>query len=81
MGFAEDFHLLAPRGSASRIRAEVITQQPVVAPIRRGQRMGTLRLSLDGQVLGEHALVALHDVSVAGIFGRGWDSIRLFFGR
>lgn len=81
LGFAEDFHLLAPRGSAGRIRAEVVTQQPVVAPVHRGQTLGALRLTLDGKSLGEYPLVALHDVSVAGIFGRGWDSIRMFFAR
>lgn len=81
LGFMQNFHLLAPRGSASRVKAEVITRQPVVAPIRKGQRMGTLRLTLDGQLLGDYPLVALHDVSVAGIMGRGWDSLRLFFAK
>lgn len=81
MGFAQDFHLLVPRGSAPRVKADVITQQPIVAPVRKGQRIGTLRLLLDGKPIGDYALVALHDVSVAGVFGRGWDSIRLFFGR
>ncbi|HQT00227.1 MAG: D-alanyl-D-alanine carboxypeptidase [Hydrogenophilales bacterium 16-64-46] len=79
LGFQQDFHLLAPRGALSRIQAQVITQQPVVAPIRRGQRLGTLRLTLDGEALGDYPLVALHEVAVAGIFGRGWDSIRLMF--
>ncbi len=79
MGFMQDFHLLMPRGAADRIKAEVITQQPIVAPVRKGQPLGTLRLSLDGKPLGDYPLVALHDVSVAGILGRGWDSIRLFF--
>lgn len=81
LGFEQDFHLLTPRGSASRIRAQIITQQPIVAPVRRGQRMGTLRLTLDGKLLGDYPLVALHDVSVAGILGRGWDSIRLLFAK
>jgi D-alanyl-D-alanine carboxypeptidase/D-alanyl-D-alanine carboxypeptidase (penicillin-binding protein 5/6) len=81
MGFAQDFHLLVPTGSAVRVKAEVITQQPIVAPVRRGQRMGTLRLVLDGKPIGDYPLVALHDVAVAGIFGRGWDSIRLFFAK
>ena len=79
LGFMQDFHLLMPRGSASRVKAEVITQQPIVAPIRKGQRLGTLRLTLDGNPLGDYSLVALHDVNVAGILGRGWDSTRLFF--
>jgi len=61
------------------VKAEIVTQQPIVAPVRKGQRMGTLRLTLDGKPLGDYPLVALHEVSVAGILGRGWDSIRLFF--
>jgi len=79
MGFMQDFHLLMPRGAAGRIKAVVMTQQPVVAPIRMGQQLGTLRLTLDGKLLGDFPLVALHEVNVAGILGRGWDSIRLFF--
>jgi len=79
LGFLQDFHLLAPRGSLVRVRAQVITQQPVVAPVRQGQRLGTLRLTLDGELLGDYPLVALDDVAVAGVFGRGWDSIRLLF--
>jgi D-alanyl-D-alanine carboxypeptidase (penicillin-binding protein 5/6) len=43
--------------------------------------MGTLRLVLDGKPVGDYPLVALHDVAVAGILGRGWDSIRLFFAK
>ncbi len=81
LGFLQDFHLLTPKGTASRVNGEVVTQQPVVAPIRRGQRLGTLRLTLDGKSIGEYPLVALHEVKVAGIFGRGWDSMRLFFSR
>ena len=81
MGFAQDFHMLVPRGSAARVKAEVITRQPIVAPVNRGQRLGTLRLTLDGRVLGDYPLVALQDVGVAGIFGRGWDSLRLLFAK
>ena len=81
IGFEQDFHLLVPAGGAVRVKAEVITQQPIVAPVRRGQRMGALRLMLDGKPIGDYPLVALHDVTVAGIFGRGWDSIRLFFSK
>lgn len=81
LGFAQDFHLLTPRGSASRVKAEIMTRQPIVAPVSKGQHLGTLRLTLDGQPLGDYPLVALHDVGVAGILGRGWDTIRLFFGK
>ena len=52
-----------------------------MAPINRGQRLGTLRLMLDGKSLGDYPLVALQDVGVAGLFGRGWDSIRMLFAK
>jgi len=81
MGFAQDFHLVVPRGAAPRVKAEVITRQPIVAPVNRGQRLGTLRLTLDGQLLGDYPLVALQDVGVAGFFGRSWDSLRLLFAK
>ena len=79
IGFERDFHLLAPRGSLPRVKAQVVTERPIVAPIHAGQRIGLLRLTLDGKPLGDYPLVALHDVAVAGIFGRGWDSLRLLF--
>lgn len=81
MGFEQDFHLVVPRGGATRVKAEVITRQPILAPVRRGQPLGTLRLTLDGQPLGDYPLVALQDVGVAGIVGRAWDSLRLLFAK
>jgi len=46
---------------------------------RAGEKVATLKLSLDGQPYGEFPVVALEDVPLAGILGRGWDAIRLFF--
>jgi D-alanyl-D-alanine carboxypeptidase (penicillin-binding protein 5/6) len=79
LGFTQDFYLLIPHGSAARLKAQVITQQPMLAPVHKGQRMGILRLSLDGKPLGDFPLLALQNVSVSGIFGRAWDAIRLMF--
>lgn len=81
IGFAQDVYLLVPRGAASRVKAQIVTRQPVVAPVRRGQPLGALRLTLDGAVLGNYPLLALHDVGVAGLLGRGWDSIKLMFAK
>jgi D-alanyl-D-alanine carboxypeptidase len=50
-----------------------------VAPVQTGSTVGTLRLSLDNQSLGEYPVQAVEDVGVAGLIGRTWDSIKLFF--
>lgn len=78
-GFLSDFHVTVPRGTSKGIQAQLITQQPLLAPVRRGQKLGTLRLSVNGQAVGDYPLLALEDIAVAGILGRGWDNILLMF--
>lgn len=78
-GFLSDFHVTVPRGMSRNIQAQLVTQQPLLAPVRRGQKLGTLRLSVDGQPVGDYPLLALESVPVAGILGRGWDNLLLMF--
>ena len=79
IGFLKDFSLTTQKGVSSRIKAQIITRQPYIAPLKKGQAMGTLRLTLDGETVGDYPLVALNDVPVAGWFGRFWDGIRLLW--
>lgn len=81
LGFGQDFYLLIAKGAAPRIKAQIVTQQPIVAPVRKGQPLGRLRVSLDGVILGEYPLLAMSDVEVAGVLGRAWDSIKLLFAK
>ena len=46
---------------------------------RSGQKIGVMKLTLDGNPYAEIPVVALEAVPLAGVFGRGWDSIRLLF--
>jgi len=77
-GFANDFVLSLPKGQASRLKAEFASLQPLIAPVAAGQPVGTLKLSLDGRPLGEYPVRALDAGPVAGLFGRMWDTIRLW---
>jgi D-alanyl-D-alanine carboxypeptidase (penicillin-binding protein 5/6) len=77
-GFKNDIIVTVPKGDAEKLKAELLTQQPLVAPVAQGQRVGTLRVSYEGKLLGEYPLVALEGVGVAGIFGRAWDTLRLW---
>ena len=67
------------KGAGDKLKATIDSVQPLLAPVRAGQRVATLKLRLDNQPYGEFPVVALEDVPVAGILGRGWDAIRLFF--
>lgn len=78
-GFTSDFYLTLPKGQADKIKASVESLQPLLAPISAGQQVGVMKLTLDGKPFRELPVVALEAVPLAGIFGRGWDSIRLLF--
>src|SRR3954463_2179654 len=77
-GFRNDVMIALPKGDAAKLKAEMLSQQPLVAPVAQGQRVGTLRVSLDGKPVAEYPLLALEAVSPAGIFGRAWDTLRLW---
>jgi serine-type D-Ala-D-Ala carboxypeptidase (penicillin-binding protein 5/6) len=77
-GFKSEIVITVPKGEAEKLKAELLTQQPLLAPVAQGQRVGTLRVSHDGKPVGEYPLVALEGVAVAGMFGRAWDTLRLW---
>ena len=79
VGFLDDFVLSLPKGIADKFKVQLTSQQPLLAPVPQGQRVGTLKLILDDKVWGEYPVVALETVPVAGIFGRAWDSVLLYF--
>jgi len=78
-GFAQSVLTTVPRGQAPRVQGEIERIEPLVAPLEKGQRIGTLRVKVDDRVIAEHALVALDAVPQAGLLGRAWDTIRLWF--
>jgi D-alanyl-D-alanine carboxypeptidase (penicillin-binding protein 5/6) len=77
-GFRADFVITVPKGQADRIKAELLAPQPLVAPVAEGQRIGSLRVSFDGKPYGDYPVVALEAAAPAGIFGRAWDTLRLW---
>lgn len=79
IGFLSDFSMTVRKGAASRLKAQIITRQPFIAPLSKGQTMGTLRMTLDGKVMGDYPLVALDNVPIAGWLGRFWDGLRLLW--
>ncbi len=77
-GFKDGLVITVPKGEGEKVKAELLSQQPLVAPVAEGQRVGTLRVSLDNKPIGEYPLVALQSVPMAGIVGRAWDTLRLW---
>ena len=80
-GFTSDFMLAVPKGYAQKVQADLVSQQPLIAPISAGQVVGTMKVSIDGKPYGDFPVVALETVPQAGIFGRAIDTVRLWFNK
>lgn len=79
IGFTQDLYVTLPKGSAARLKPALERKDPLVAPIDKNSKIGTMKMMLDGKPVAEFPVVALEQVSQASIFGRAWDSIRLLF--
>lgn len=77
-GFLEDLIVAVPRGQAGALRVEMRAMQPLMAPLRRGERVGTVSVRLGEVSLGDYPLLALDEVPIAGWLRRGWDALRLW---
>jgi D-alanyl-D-alanine carboxypeptidase (penicillin-binding protein 5/6) len=78
-GFGNDFSIAVPRGYADKVKSEFTPQPRLMAPIDAGQKLGTLKVTIDGKVYGEYPVAALESVPLAGFFGRSVDTVRLWF--
>lgn len=79
VGFRRDLFLTIPKGTFAQLKATMVTNQPILAPVSGGQQLGVLKLALDGKPYAEFPLVALDGVPLANVFSRGWDNMRLVF--
>ena len=67
-----------PAGSASKVTTQIERPEPLVAPLAKGQSVGSLKVSINGQAFTSVPLVALEAVAQAGWLGRTWDAMRLW---
>ena len=78
MGRPEGIVVAVPSGGAGKVSTQVSHQDPLIAPLAKGQTIGTLKVLLGDQVVREVPLLALEGVEQAGILGRAWDAVRLW---
>lgn len=74
---ANDLYLTLPKGEYANVKAVISSTQPLIAPIKKGQVIGTVKFMLNGKMVEQRSIVAAKAVDTAGILGRAWDSIKL----
>ena len=78
LGRPEAIIVTVPAGTAAKLKTQVVRADPLVAPFGKGQQLAALKVSAGEQVLAEVPLLALEAVEQAGVWGRAWDSVRLW---
>lgn len=67
--------MLRPRGDRGRLRANVVYEGPLVAPIKAGDDVATLVVESDDKVIMEAPLYAAVDVPVGPLHRRAYDAL------
>ena len=79
LGVARPLLVGMPRGKYSQLKPTMDVPKTLVAPIKKGQKIGTVKIALGKQVIASAPLVALDDVEEAGFFGRLWDAFWMWW--
>ncbi|MBH9577402.1 D-alanyl-D-alanine carboxypeptidase family protein [Inhella proteolytica] len=79
LGAAQPVFVTVPRGEGAKLQTEMKRTDPLIAPLQKGQRVGTLTVkSAGGTLLAELPVVVQEAVPEAGLMGRLWDAMRLW---
>lgn len=79
LGVAQPLLVTVPRGRYARLKPVMDVPATLVAPIRKGQAIGTVRVMLDGKVVAQRPLVALEAVERGGFFKRLWHELLMWW--
>ena len=79
IGPLQDVVMTVPRGQGAQVKTEVQLNPEITAPIAKGDVLGKILVTLNGQPQGEQALVALEPVEEAGFFKKLWQRFLSWF--
>ena len=79
LGVAEPLLVSVPRGRYDDLKPSMDVPKQLVAPIAKGQKIGTVKVALDGKVVAQAPLVAQNAVEEGGFFRRLWDAFWMWW--
>jgi D-alanyl-D-alanine carboxypeptidase (penicillin-binding protein 5/6) len=78
LGRNQSIVVAVPNGMAGKLKTQVLRNEPLFAPLSKGQQVATLRVTAGDQPVVDVPLLALDGVEQAGVIGRAWDALRLW---
>ena len=79
LGAAGALFVTVPKGEGDKLKTSIERTDPLVAPLTAGQPVGSIKVTTAaGTPVASVPLVVQQPVGLASIWGRAWDSIRLW---
>ena len=79
LGLAAPLVISVERGRYAELKPAMDVPKTLVAPIKKGQVIGKLRVTLDGKAIAERPLVALNAVEEGNFFKRLWHEFLMWW--
>ena len=79
LGVAQPLLVSVARGRYNELKPSIEVPRQLVAPIAKGQAVGTVKVTLDGKVVAQAPLVAVDGVEQGGFFKRLWDAFMMWW--
>lgn len=76
LGLTEDLYVTVPTGQYKRLQATLALNNPLKAPIVKGQVYGTLSINLNNQVIASQPLIALDGTDQGSLWRRAADTVK-----
>jgi len=77
LGLAEDLYATIPRRHYDDLKATIMVDKKITAPIKEGDKYGSVSVTFKGDVVAQKDLIALKPVETGNIFQRTYDSIMM----
>ena len=79
LGVTQPLLVSTPRGKYGKLKATMDIPKVLEAPIKKGQQIGTVKVSMDGKPVAQQPLVALNEIPEGGFFKRLWHAFLMWW--
>jgi len=79
LGLERPLVISVERGRYTQLKPMMDVPKQLMAPIKKGQVIGKLRVSLDNKVIAERPIIALSEIPEANFFKRLWHELLLWW--
>jgi D-alanyl-D-alanine carboxypeptidase (penicillin-binding protein 5/6) len=77
-GFRQEVWLTLPKADFARYKENFQAKDPLIAPIAKGQSLGTLEIAVDGHPVANFEVESINEVPTGNLLQRAWGSMRLW---